>query len=65
MAKPNLSNREPLIVETASAVAWLTSYRSDLTNSITVTHTSANLLTFSCSNSPLTARVALVMSTVA
>ena len=48
MAKPNLSNREPLIVETASAVAWLTSYRSDLTNSITVTHTSANLLTFSC-----------------
>lgn len=42
-----LSNVTPLTVETSSALPVISSYRSDISDTITLTHTSAGLLTLS------------------
>jgi hypothetical protein len=42
-----LSSVTPFRIDTGSALPAITFYRSDLANSVTVTHTSADLLTFS------------------
>ena len=42
-----LSNTDPITIQTNGSVPFLSSFNSTAANTVTVTHTSANLLTFS------------------
>jgi hypothetical protein len=47
MALKHPSNLDPVQFETSTATAFLSSLRTDLSNTYTITHSAANTLTFS------------------